>query len=120
MASTKLTITEALAEIKTINARLQKKRESIGTNLMRDSRIKDPMESEGGSEEFIRKETQAIDDLQKRIVSIRTAIQQQNLVTAAARFLAEIGLSRSGRRRLPRSCRRFRVRRERSGKKPPP
>lgn len=75
-----MTITESLAEIKTINARLLKKREGVGQYLVRDSRLKDPMESEeGGTREFIRREAQAIRSLEERIVNIRCAIQAKNL-----------------------------------------
>lgn len=74
-----VTITEALAEIKTINARLVKKREGVGQYLVRDSRLKDPMEQDGGTQEYIRKEDQAIKSLEERIVTIRCAIQAKNL-----------------------------------------
>lgn len=76
---TKLTITEALQEIKTIGARVQKKRQSVSNYLARDARVRDPLEKDGGSEQFISQERQAIGDLEKRVVSIRTAIQRSNL-----------------------------------------
>jgi hypothetical protein len=75
----KITITEALQEIKTLVARIQKKRESIKPYLMRDSRVKDPFEKDGGLEKFIREERQSVGDLEMRIVSIRTQIQASNL-----------------------------------------
>lgn len=75
----KLTITEALQEIKTIGARLQKKRQSVINYLARDTRVRDPLEKDGGSEKFITQERQAISDLEKRVISIRTAIQRSNL-----------------------------------------
>lgn len=77
----KMTITEALQEIKTIGKRLEKKRLAVGDKLARDTRIKDPLEKDGGSEKFVREERQAIGDLEKRIVAIRTAIQRSNLST---------------------------------------
>jgi len=77
-----MTITEALAEVKTIGKRLEKKRQSILQYIARDSRLKDPMESDGGSVEFIRKERQAIKDLEQRIIDIRTAINASNLATS--------------------------------------
>lgn len=79
-----LTITEALAEIKTINKRLEKKRQSVLPYLARDLRVKDPFESNGGSDNFISQERQAIGDLQTRIISIRTAIQQSNLTNSVS------------------------------------
>lgn len=73
------TITEALAEIKTIEARLGKKRESIIPYIARGAQLRDPMEDiEGGSSEFIRRERQAITDLEERVIRIRTAIQAKN------------------------------------------
>jgi hypothetical protein len=75
----KLTITEALQEIKTIGKRLEKKRQSISPYLARDSRVRDPLEKDGGSEKFINSERQAIADLENRVVAIRTAIQRSNL-----------------------------------------
>jgi hypothetical protein len=75
----KLTITEALQEIKTINKRLAVKRETIMKYAARDARIKDPFEKDGGTVEFIEKEKQSAIDLQKRIVKIRTEISRANL-----------------------------------------
>jgi hypothetical protein len=74
-----MTITEALAEIKTTGKRLEKKRQAVLSNIGRDSRLKDPLE--GGSIEYVKRERQAIEDLEKRIVTIRTAIQKKNLET---------------------------------------
>lgn len=78
------TITESLAEIKTIGKRIEKKRQSIATYLARDLRLKDPLEKDGGSVKFIAAERQGISDLENRIVAIRTAIQRSNLSTATA------------------------------------
>lgn len=76
-----LTITEALAETKTTEKRLQKKRQAILQNIARDARVKDPLEREGGSVLFVQKERQAISDLEKRLVDIRIAIAKANLTT---------------------------------------
>lgn len=75
----KLTITEALQEIKTIGKRLEKKRSAIGQYVGRDFRVRDPLEKDGGSEKYIREERQAVQDLSNRVISIRTAIQRSNL-----------------------------------------
>lgn len=79
-----MTITEGLAEIKTIGKRLQKKKEAVLNNIARDSRLKDPLAGADGatSESFVAGERQAIQDLERRIVSIRIAIQRKNLETA--------------------------------------
>lgn len=78
----KTTITEALAEIKTISARIHKKREAVMRYFSRDAKLRDPLEKEGGSQEFVRKERQAIADLEGNIVTIRSAIQHANLRTS--------------------------------------
>jgi hypothetical protein len=80
----KMTITEALAELKTINKRLQTKRQNTMNYVARDIRAKDPLEREGGSVAFLIRERQGIADLEKRIVAIRTAIQHSNLETRAS------------------------------------
>lgn len=76
-----MTITEALAEIKTIGKRLEKKRQAVLQNLARDSRLKDPLADDKGetSEKYVAQERQSIEDLEKRVVLIRTAIQKKNL-----------------------------------------
>jgi hypothetical protein len=77
--TSKLTITEALQEIKTIGKRLEKKRQTVGQYLARDSRFHDPFEKDGGSEKYIHTERQSISDLETRVIAIRTAIQRSNL-----------------------------------------
>ena len=75
------TITEGLAEIKTLTARIQKRRETVLRYLARDIRLRDPLEKEGGSVDFIKRERQAIADLEDRLVRIRCAIQTINGTT---------------------------------------
>jgi hypothetical protein len=76
-----LTITEALAELKTLHKRIDKKREFIVTFLARQDGLKDPLEKDGGSVEAIKRERQAIADLETRHVTIRTSIQKVNQTT---------------------------------------
>lgn len=73
-----MTITEALAEMKTLAKRIEKKRESIAPYLLRQSIVLDPLAEQGGSKEFIRRERQALDDMERRMVAIRTGIQRVN------------------------------------------
>jgi hypothetical protein len=73
-----LTITEALAEIKTIGKRVEKKREAIQGFLARQDGVRDPLEKDGGSADFIKRERQAIADLESRIVGLRRGIQRAN------------------------------------------
>lgn len=77
-----LTITEALAEIKTIDKRAEKKREFVNGFLFRQDGIKDPLEKDGGSAECIHRERQALRDLDNRVISLRRGIQQANEATA--------------------------------------
>ena len=77
----KITITEALAEIKTTLARIDKKREAVMRYFSRDGKLRDPLEQDGGSTEFVRRERQAIKDLEEKIVKIRSAIQTINSLT---------------------------------------
>jgi hypothetical protein len=73
------TITEALAEIKTLQKRIAQKSEFVNSNLYRQDTFKDPFENQGGSAKMIAQETQAIRDLEARIVKIRIAINTANL-----------------------------------------
>lgn len=73
-----MTITEALAEIKTILKRIQSKREFIETYQYRFDSLKDPLEKDGGSSKAVREAEQAIADLETRAVQLRSAIAQTN------------------------------------------
>lgn len=73
-----ITITEALAEIKTIGKRIEKKREHILNYLVRQDAIKDQLEKDGGSPAVVARERQAIHDLGLRIVALRRGIQRAN------------------------------------------
>ncbi len=79
-----LTITEALAEIKTIGKRLDAKRAGIMPFLARQDAVRDPLEKDGGSLSFIAQERQAIGDLGMRIVALRRGIQHANDLTPIA------------------------------------
>lgn len=76
-----MTITEAMAEIKTIAARIEKKREAVIRYLARDAQLRDPIKDEGGSVAFVQRELQGILDLERLIVKLRSAIQAVNLQT---------------------------------------
>ena len=76
-----LTITEALAEIKMLGKRIEKKRQGLTNYVARQEAMKDPLEKEGGSVEFIKGERQAVRDLGERIVELRRAIAKANAET---------------------------------------
>lgn len=73
-----LTITEALAEIKTIGKRMEAKRKGLMPYVARQDGVRDPLEKDGGSLSFIISERQGIADLGKRIVALRRGIQHAN------------------------------------------
>lgn len=77
----KTTITEALQELKTLQARIGKKRELIYGILGRQERFRDPHEKDGGSRQIIVNERQSIADLEANIIAIRSAIQGANRAT---------------------------------------
>lgn len=76
-----MTITEALAEIKTVGKRIEKKQEFINGYVMRPENLRDPLEKDGGSRTAIDREMQAIGDLEQRLVTLRLAIQKANADT---------------------------------------
>jgi hypothetical protein len=63
---TEITITEALADVKTIDKRIEKKKYFVQSYLVRQERLKDPLEKDGGATKVIHQERQAIQDLQER------------------------------------------------------
>lgn len=79
--SKRVTITEALAELKTIAKRRSVKEQNVYGCLFRQEQFKDPLEKDGGSVTFVSKERQAIRDLEERTVDIRRAIAHANDAT---------------------------------------
>lgn len=75
-----MTITEALAELKTLEKRIVTKREFVRTYLTRYDGLKDPLEKDGGSVANIQQTLQGIADLEKRIVDIRYNINRVNQI----------------------------------------
>ncbi len=73
-----ITITEALADVKTTGKRIEKKREFVVNYLARPEGVKDPLEKDGGSDVVVSRELQAIADLEERIVKLRIAIFNAN------------------------------------------
>lgn len=76
-----ITITEALAEIKTVGKRIEKKREFVQQFLARQDGVRDPLEKDGGSTKVIEQERQAIGDLETRLITLRRGIQHANDTT---------------------------------------
>lgn len=78
---TQTTITEALAEIKLVNAKIEKKKAFVLQYLARQDGVKDPLEKQGGSFKAVESELQAINDLFKRVIKIRLGINDANAKT---------------------------------------
>lgn len=74
----KLTVTEALAEIKTLGKQIEKKSAFVISYLARQEIVRDPFEKDGGSFAVIASAEQSITDLHENVVRIRSAIQAIN------------------------------------------
>lgn len=88
------TIAEGLQEIKTLHKRIEKKREFIKNCLCRYNQMRDPHEKDGGSNLIIKKERQAIKDLEDNVIEIKLKIDAANAntsvkVCAEVRTIAE-------------------------------
>ena len=77
----KITITEALAEVKLITQKIESKTSFISEHVAWSSKLKDPLESSGGSTVIISQELQAIRDLSERLVLLRGKITESNMTT---------------------------------------
>lgn len=77
----KTTITEALAELATIDKRLPKKAAQMFQYVARPEQLKDPLVKTGGSEKFIDEERQSYGDLLIRKINLRAAIARANAET---------------------------------------
>lgn len=73
-----MVITEALAEIKTLERRITKREENALRYVVRQSIVRDPHEKRGGSEKYVAGERQAVDDLRDRWVQLRLAVNRAN------------------------------------------
>lgn len=75
----KITITEALSEVNLIKKKITAKQAKITGSLTRFENQKDPYESDGGSTKMITSESQALNDLGRRLIKIRAEISRVNL-----------------------------------------
>jgi hypothetical protein len=78
---TEVTITEALAELKLITSKVEKKKQFIMTYMGRQEGAKDPLAKDGGSGKAIHAELQAINDLSNNFIKLRSAIASVNAST---------------------------------------
>jgi hypothetical protein len=67
--------------VPTIAKKVSKKQQFVQDFLSRPAAVRDPHEKDGGSAELIRRELQAIADLEQRLIAIRSGIAQSNAVT---------------------------------------
>lgn len=77
----KITVTEALAELKTIDKRVEKKKGFVISHLLRLESMKDPLEKDGGQAKAVAAEIQSATDLLERKVAIRQAVHAANAQT---------------------------------------
>jgi hypothetical protein len=75
-----MTLTEALGKIKTIDARIEKKKQTVMEHLLRPAALVDPLAASGGQELLVQGELQAIKDLLEYKLALKTAINQANQV----------------------------------------
>ncbi len=88
----KMTITEALSELRTVERRIQSKQSSVQQFLFRQENLKDPLTKDGTtSPAYVKAELQAIRDLEDNKLRIRRAIQTANDVT----LMTVAGVTRS-------------------------
>jgi hypothetical protein len=78
------TITEALAEIATIDKRIPKKAADLVPYVARPEQVKDPFEKSGGSAKYLREQRQSHADLLLRKINLRAAIARANAETMIA------------------------------------
>jgi hypothetical protein len=74
-----MTITEALGKIKTIDARIEKKKQVVMEHLLRPAALVDPLEAQGGQAKLVAGEMQAMRDLLEYKLAIKKAINEVNL-----------------------------------------
>lgn len=87
------TITEALAELKTLDRRIATKREFIRNYLFYFDNLKDPFEKDGGSGSKVKEEMQSMSDLEARAVALRRAIQSANEQTTVSVGTSEMTIA---------------------------
>ena len=75
----KMTITEALSEINLVKKKIETKKKTVLSLLVKAEHQKDIYESEGGAPKFVAKELQSIEDLQIRLMKIRGTISAANI-----------------------------------------
>src|SRR5205085_8044020 len=73
-----VTISEALAQIQTIDQHIARKQSLIEAYLFRDAALRDPLERDGGTPGLLAQELQSIGRLHERKILIRRAVQAAN------------------------------------------
>lgn len=75
------TVTEALAEIATIDKRLPKKAQEMLPYVARPEQVRDPFQKSGGSDKYIAEQRQSFRDLLLRKINLRRAVAAANAET---------------------------------------
>lgn len=71
-------ITKALSRVGTIQARLNARTQNVLAYACRSEKHTDPIKEEGGSPAYVRKNLDALRDLENNLVTIRSAVQRAN------------------------------------------
>lgn len=74
------TVTELLQETKTLKERISKKRDRLVPVLCRSAMMQDVHEENGGGGEHVKRELQAIGDLEERYLVVKAAIARSNSI----------------------------------------
>lgn len=77
-----ITITEALAELKTVDSKIGTTKDFLVNYAIRQGSTIDPLDDEGGSDVVMAQKMQSLRDLLGRKVSIRIAINNKNATTS--------------------------------------
>lgn len=73
-----VTISEALAQVQSIDQHIARKQQLIEAYLFRDAAVRDPLQDEGGTPAVLARELQSIEALRERKILIRRAVQAAN------------------------------------------
>lgn len=78
----KITITEALSEVNLLKKKIEKKKETVLANLAKAKHMPDPFKDDGGSFIANKANLQSIQDLNHRLIRIRSGISSANLTNS--------------------------------------
>ena len=75
----KITVTEALGKISLIDKQIDAELAAVAPYIAYTDNLKDPLEKDGGSKNFVKSRVQSVDDMLKNKNRLRVAINTANL-----------------------------------------